>query len=178
MDYIADVPEDKAFILGDKKIMNLYGLLFEFREMNDETYGHYASADHNYFADWVFHVIEKKDLADRIREAKSRKDAIEVLEGSVESIRKLTEKEKDAPEKNRILPVIEVETPELKTEIKVEKAVVEKAEEKLVSDISKEDKEAKIFLWKHFGWEMAKEFMYGLAFGILIGLILAKMFFR
>ena len=38
--------------------------------------------------------------------------------------------------------------------------------------------EIKDFLWKHFAWDMAKEFMYGMAIGILIGMVLSKIFIR
>ncbi|MBN2368181.1 hypothetical protein JXC34_04110, partial [Candidatus Woesearchaeota archaeon] len=48
---------------------------------------------------------------------------------------------------------------------------------KLLKDIDKEEHEIKDFLWKHFAWDMAKEFMYGMALGILIGLVLSKIFF-
>jgi hypothetical protein len=179
MKYIEDVPDDKVFVLGEKRIKNLYGLLFEFREMGEETYGFYAAEDHNYFADWVQHVIENQELADKLRATKSRKEAVEALESAVESMRK----DNSPKQEKESLPVVE----ETKSEPKIEKVtivepekrkIIEQEEEKLVGDITKEDKEAKVFLWKHFGWEMAKEFMYGLAFGILIGLILAKMFLR
>ena len=42
--------------------------------------------------------------------------------------------------------------------------------------IAKDEREIKEFLWKHFAWDMAKEFMYGLAVGILIGLVLSRIF--
>ncbi len=181
MDYLDDVPEDKIFILGDKKIKNLYGLLFEFREINDETYQNYVTDDHNYFADWVEYVVKDKDLAEKLRAARPKKDAINVLEFAVDSIRR--EKEPKRETKKIVAPSVQ-EKSALKSEIeekpaqKTEKKIVQMQEEKKGYNFPKEEKDAKIFLWKHFGSEMAKEFMYGLAFGILMGLIFSKMFLR
>ena len=42
--------------------------------------------------------------------------------------------------------------------------------------LSKEDVEIRNVIWKHFKWEMAKEFMYGMAIGMIMGLILSKLF--
>jgi hypothetical protein len=67
MNYLEDVPDEKAFVLGEKRIRNLYGLLFEFREMKDEAYSYYAAEDHNYFADWVLHVVADKELSEKLK---------------------------------------------------------------------------------------------------------------
>ncbi|MEM4398079.1 MAG: hypothetical protein QW757_05665 [Candidatus Woesearchaeota archaeon] len=48
----------------------------------------------------------------------------------------------------------------------------------LKEKIKHDEKYGHEFLWKHFAWEMAKEFMYGMAIGILIGFVLAKIFLR
>ena len=77
--YLDDVPKQNAFTLGGKKILNLYSLLLEFRSISDETYSHYASHNHNYFADWIAHVVNHQELAEKLRKTSSRKEAITVL---------------------------------------------------------------------------------------------------
>ncbi len=72
MNYLEDVPEDKAFFLADKGIRNLHGLLSELRNMGDETYSYYAGTDHNYFADWIEKVIGNEELSGTLRNALSR----------------------------------------------------------------------------------------------------------
>ncbi|MEM4398131.1 MAG: hypothetical protein QW757_05935, partial [Candidatus Woesearchaeota archaeon] len=54
----------------------------------------------------------------------------------------------------------------------------QKKKEILKEAIKHDEKYGHEFLWKHFAWEMAKEFMYGMAIGILIGFVLAKIFLR
>jgi len=190
MNYLDDVPEGKAFVLGEKNIKNLYGLLFEFREMNDETYNYYAAEDHNYFADWVLHVVEDKNLSDKLRTTKNRKEALDLLEADVEKMRKESDPVKQKVDEIEIKQEIPEESgletntfdtnasemPEDK--VATETPVEKKEDPEVIKNYPKEKSDAKIFLWKHYAWEMAKEFMYGLAFGILIGMILAKMFFR
>jgi hypothetical protein len=46
--------------------------------------------------------------------------------------------------------------------------------EDMLKKISTEKQEVKHLLWKHFAWDMAKEFMYGLAIGVFVGLILSR----
>lgn len=186
--YLDDVPKENAFTLGDKKILNLYSLLLEFRSISDAIYSHYASSSHNYFADWIMHVVNHPELADKLRSTSSRKEAIAVLEKSIEE-----HKEKDAKKEDSF--VVAETKPKKKAEKKVEKKVEEKPKEEpvkeevkksemvetgneLLQDIVKNEREIKDFLWKHFAWDMAKEFMYGMAIGILIGMVLSKIFIR
>ncbi len=194
--YLEDVPSGKEFFIGTKSIKNLHGLLFEFRSIPDETYGLYVGKDHNYFSDWIEHVIANKKLADELRPIISRKEATAVLERNIEMIKRGNEKVAE-PKKEK-----QEEKQEVKQEVKKEEKQKEKKElppislktdhvEKkevleskkddtsiLLEKVSQDEKEIKEFLWKHFKWDMAKEFMYGLAVGILIGFVLAKVFIQ
>src|SRR3989344_7701255 len=91
--YLEDVPEDKVFYLKDRKIKNLYGLLFEFRTLSDDTYGYYADSNHNYFSDWIENVIGNKDISDALRKSKSRQDAVKILEKKIEDLKKNKERD-------------------------------------------------------------------------------------
>ena len=44
----------------------------------------------------------------------------------------------------------------------------------MLKSLSKEDTEIRSVIWKHFKWELAKEFMYGMAIGILMGFVLSR----
>jgi hypothetical protein len=198
--------------MDEKKIKNLYGLLFELRSMSDEGYSYYAGPDHNYFADWVQHVMGNNELAAKMRAAKSRKEEIEVLEVVTGSAKKpetraaepLIKPEQKKPETklDMVKPVMTepkpVEPAKKPEDKPVEKPVIEqktepnpeikpktdfladKQELKIEKKVffPKEEHEKRFLLWKHFSWELAKEFMYGMAVGILIGLIFSKMFLR
>ena len=83
----------------------------------------------------------------------------------------------------RKTPPIEEPKPLLKKVMKKpkkQKQVVEEVkvepvdEDNLLKRIANDESEIKNMLWKHFAWDMAKEFMYGMAIGIIIGLILSK----
>jgi len=179
--YLDDVPEQNAFILGDKKILNLFSLLLELRSMSDETYNYYASSHHNYFADWIMHVVNYHELADKLRNTSSRQQAIRVLEKSVEE-----HKEKDVKEDSFVVAETKpkMKKPVKKAEEKEKAEPLNKVPNKMtennvmLQDIAQNEKEIKDFLWKHFAWDMAKEFMYGMAIGILIGMVLSKIFIR
>jgi len=199
--YLDDVPEDKNFFLGDKRIKNLYGLLFELRSMSDENYSYYADSNHNYFADWIQHVIGYKGLADDMRKMSSRKESISMLEKSIELIKKQNEKPSsteivvveqpkeeikggfvvsDITQEDLATAEYRKQKPKIKKIIKVEPPKITKTDENelLLRKISENEREVKEFLWKHFTWDMAKEFMYGMAIGILIGLVLSKIFIK
>lgn len=204
-DYLTDVQDDKVFYLGEKKIKNLYGLLFECRSITDEVYSYYADSEHNYFADWIEYVIKFKELSQKLRLTKSRKEAISVLEKEIDSCKgeakaavakqqpaeiKISAMETKAQEKPLLQPEIKPQPAEKLLESKKDEMKILPPKEELhfitrVTDVekemhekSKDKEEAKAYLWKHFSWEMAKEFMYGMALGILIGMVLSKIFFR
>ncbi|MBN2368325.1 hypothetical protein JXC34_04860, partial [Candidatus Woesearchaeota archaeon] len=111
MNYLDDVPEDKAFILGDKKIRNLYGLLFELRSMDDELFSHYSSKHHNYFADWIEHILINNNISSGLREKHSRQETIDYLEGFINPKANLPQ-EPAADEQPEEEPVAAAETQE------------------------------------------------------------------
>jgi len=204
--YLDDVPEEKAFVLYGKKIRNLYALLFEFRNLDDEAFSHFVGKSHNYFSDWVDHVIGDTELAEELRKTTNRKEAIDVLEKHIEHLNgtdkvelqnevaakvrqhvvenkeqenneketsaevKQDESEKQEPKKEQTNQEPREDTTEHK------KYVIDSGNDVMLKDIAKDEKEIKDFLWRHYKWDMAKEFMYGMAIGILIGLVLSKLF--
>ncbi len=213
MDYLSSVPDDRVFILGHKRLKNLYELLSCFKEISDETYSHFASNSHNYFADWIEHVIKYPDLADELRKTKTRHDAIIILENllpksslppsaeekTVEEVASHIPKEEETDESDTALSADAKDITSVPAEIeKIEERperITEEANssqkvperkntmniretEALLKKISDNETQIKEFLWKHFAWDMAKEFMYGMAIGILIGLVVSKIFIK
>ncbi len=188
MKYLKNVPVDKAFILGETRIRSLNGLVKELYNMSDGSYSHYASRDHNYFADWVQYVVKHKKLAGKLRETSDRKDAITALEKEIEELKKPEPKNKKPKKEVEVEEPLDSfvvsdpkakKKPEEKKEVnkETEKEEQETYDEKeMMRSIARDEREIKEFLWKHFAWDMAKEFMYGLAIGILVGFVLSKIF--
>ena len=181
MQYLKDVPKDKAFILGHKRIVNLLELLSEFKLINDEEYSHYVSKNHNYFADWILHVVDYEDLAKELKNTKNRTDAINVLEYRLKNTKpekknetnklKKTDQKVESQKQNTIEKKDNL-TPKPSSKKNLSKDEVSKILEKIEND----EVEIKHLLWKHYSWDLAKEFMYGLAIGILMGFVLSRIF--
>ncbi|MFH2020141.1 MAG: hypothetical protein ABIJ34_01935 [archaeon] len=219
MGYLDNVPEDKVFILGDKRLSNLAELSDALKAMTVEEYSDYVNSDHNYFADWVYHVISYGELAEDLRKSVSLEEAIDLVENSVlgqrpaKKAKTKTTKPKapksKASSKSALVAVPEkkealVSEPEEKhgrehpephfemletfdAPVKVNIKPGAKQEEKqdsqedieiMLRKISKNENEIRVVLWKHFAWDLAKEFMYGMAVGIIIGFILSRILLR
>jgi hypothetical protein len=82
-----DAADDKVFMLGDRKVLNVYGLLFELKHMSDKTYKNYVGNDFNYFADWIDNVLNQTALADNLRKVQEKGEAITILENQVKNQR-------------------------------------------------------------------------------------------
>ncbi|MBT3721021.1 hypothetical protein HN789_07175 [archaeon] len=194
MGYLDKIPEDKAFVLGSKKLLSIKDLSMELESVSDEEYSHYASESHNYFADWVMHVIKHDKLAADLINANNRKDAVKALEKHIAKLEK-----KNEPRKFLSKPFVSKKTETTKDDelvkevLKTAETNVEKKQEEqnsntdvetsdhsiheiedMLKSLSKEDTEIRSVIWKHFKWELAKEFMYGMAIGILMGFVLSR----
>jgi len=190
-EYLNDVPLDKAFEFNGKKITNLHGLLFELRNMTEEEYSYHVGINYNHFADWILHVIKNRRLSRAIRE-KTRKEAVIILEKEIESLESGEELE-ESIEEEEIETNEEIELPEEnieELEEKKEETINEPKKienprkkisdfnttDELLKHVSDTEEDIKVFLWKHFTWDLAKEFMAGMGMGIFIGFVLAKVF--
>ena len=164
-----DAIEEKAFILKDKKLRNLNDLYSAIAELSDEEYSHYVSLHHNYFADWVQYVLEQRELADGLRSTDLRIKALQILSLK---LKKETEKENSYSD----IKVAPKKESKAKIDVKNDNPEDQKLSHHVLSkDYSQMDtQEMKHLLWHHHPWEMAKEFMYGMAIGIIIGLILSR----
>jgi hypothetical protein len=172
MSTLDNVPPEKAFILGEKRITNVELLLEELKEVSDVHYGHYASRDHNYFSDWIENIVGDTDLALKLRHTRSRREALAVLKSYIDAL-----KEPRVVVGKSEQPKTKIKAPPKEKLRKPPKKEHSKSTQQLLKGIARDEREIKEFLWKHFAWDMAKEFMYGMAIGILIGFVLSKIFF-
>ncbi|NTV24348.1 MAG: hypothetical protein HGA85_08345 [Nanoarchaeota archaeon] len=172
-----EASDEKAFMHDGKKIRTLRELLHEIKEMPEERYQHYASENHNYFADWIEHVLEDADLSQSLRHLHKKKEAISLLDEYLHPKPAVVQPINNEPsilheEKSSFEVQEDKPLKEEKKETKITRQI-----EKL-DKIAQDEKEIKEFLWKHFAWDMAEEFMYGMAIGILVGLVLSKIFLK
>ena len=71
--------ESEGFRLSNAILYSPQELLYELEKMPDEVFSHYANNQKNDFANWIEGVFGLSDLAEKIKEAKSREDLIRIL---------------------------------------------------------------------------------------------------
>lgn len=174
-----EATQDKAFILKDKKLKNLDELYFAISELNDEEYSYYADSNHNYFADWVNYVLEDKETSLKLRDSKSRTEAIEILkpqEKPAEAVEKKEEKKPEMKQPEKIIHEKKENSIQPKPAEQKNEPKKEHKQKDTLAEIEglKDEHEMKHYLWHHHPWEMAKEFMYGMSLGLVLGLILSR----
>ena len=83
------VPEEKAFVHKGKKIHSLNDLISEIKSMSNSEFSHYVGPMHNYFADWIMHVMKNKELAKAVKKSKSKKNTLKLLNKEIKEKEKL-----------------------------------------------------------------------------------------
>ncbi len=73
------VPDEFAFRMGDRTLHSIGELKAALEKASDQEYSAYAGFGYNHFSNWIRDVIKDKDLADRLRSAKDRHEAIIIL---------------------------------------------------------------------------------------------------
>lgn len=81
---ILDVPPEKRFWVNNGPILkNPKELLTALRKMKKETFSHHVNKEKNDFSKWVEEVFENKELAEEIRDAKTKRQIIKTLKQAV-----------------------------------------------------------------------------------------------
>lgn len=94
-----NAPPDKIFWLEDgRSLKNTEELRNALKTMSTNIYKHHVHGKHNHFADWVEHVFGKKELAKRMRAAKTRKELINAFKATA----------KPSPKEKRVKPTKEL----------------------------------------------------------------------
>jgi len=76
-----DVPEDRAFWVRDGRVLrNLEDLHSALKSMDDDTFSHHVNSEKNDFANWIFHVLDDRELAESIRDLKSKSGILRALQ--------------------------------------------------------------------------------------------------
>ena len=166
--YLEDVPPDKNFFLGSRHIRNLYGLLLEVRNITDAEFNHYVSKHHNYFSDWIEHVINHKRLANRLRDVTDKEEFAEILQDDLDNLmgklRVYEEELSEAKSHNR------------KNEVSYHQYKKGKMKlEDFMKIVAENEEDIKEYLKHYLSGEMRREFLLGLAIGIIVGVIIGKL---
>ena len=73
-DFLADVPDDKRFLMCDGSVLsNLVQLRDSLKKMNDGIFSYHVNNERNDFKNWIREVIGDKKLAAQISRLKSSK---------------------------------------------------------------------------------------------------------
>jgi len=73
-------PEEYFHLHNGIVLKSMYDLIDTLEIIDDETFGHHVTKDKNDFSDWIEYVIKYKDIAEKIRNAKTKEEIIEILE--------------------------------------------------------------------------------------------------
>jgi hypothetical protein len=191
-------PEEYFVLKNGRVLKNLYELTNSLTSMDDDTFSHHVNNEKNDFANWVRHVFHDEQLADTVLRRKSKKSILKAINKRLSKIGKEDKKEKKRfnlipaliPKKqeNRIEDNIiqekkaDINNSELskkldeiltrEREIEYRERKIEEVEEQIEERImraKKENKESGFF---------SKEFLQGLAIGLLLALILGLIYFK
>ncbi|MEM5835042.1 MAG: polysaccharide deacetylase family protein [Candidatus Aenigmatarchaeota archaeon] len=78
-----------VFWCHDGKVFkNLYELRDGLRNMSNETYSYHANEEKNDFSNWVRDVIKDEKLANNLRKAKSKEEALQIVEKRIKELEK------------------------------------------------------------------------------------------
>lgn len=78
--FLDDVWNEHAFMTSDGRVLrNLRELGDELKTMQDETYNYHANGEKNDFANWVQDVVKDTALANSLRKAPNREQAVKAV---------------------------------------------------------------------------------------------------
>lgn len=99
--FLEDVPERYAFHLKNgKKILNVQQLAKELEKMENEIFYHHVTPERNDFHNWIRDIVLDIDLAEKILNAKTPKDAHRIVVERITFIKSQTK-----PVKKKAKPV-------------------------------------------------------------------------
>jgi len=86
--FLEDVPERYAFLLKDgKKLLSIEDLAKALRKMEHDVFHHHVTPDRHDFHNWVRDIILDLELAEKILNAKTKDDALKVVEERIKFIK-------------------------------------------------------------------------------------------
>jgi len=73
-------PEEYFHLHNGVVLKSLHDLIDALEITDDDTFRHHVNDGKNDFSDWIRHVIKDNNIADKIKNAKTKEDMIEILE--------------------------------------------------------------------------------------------------
>jgi len=191
------IPKDKYFVLKDGTVIrSLFELSKALDSMQEAVFTHHVNANRNDFYNWIKDVVKDKALAEDVLNSRTNKEMQKFIRSAIE--RDITKKmakpaKKTAPAKKaketvqKAKEVVDNTKKHIKT-IKIKTDGIEKFK-KAISNFFKTPKKEKTFgkvhpkdmalgikcPYKHWRCGVL-EFLFGIIIGLLIALILTKVF--
>lgn len=164
---LRDAAPENEFILGQRRIKNLYELVSVLNEISDIEFNYYSNDSKNDFSRWVKEVIKDETLAEDLVDCHTREETINCVESRIEWIEYEIEngaqvKEDPAWEKETFRKIPELEP--LKPLDSFESLEKEK--------IKKEEQRKEHHTRIRFSF---REFFIGLLIGLFFGIVIAKL---
>ena len=73
-------PSDKVFRLNNGHVLNsIQELLYYLPHMSDDLFEHHVNSSRNDFSNWIKFVFQAENLADALKDARSRQDMLKIL---------------------------------------------------------------------------------------------------
>ncbi len=78
--YWPDVSDEQAFWVRDGQVLkNLSDLPEALKNMDKDTFRHHVNKEKNDFANWIYHAVGDRDLAEEVRGHRSRTSIIRAI---------------------------------------------------------------------------------------------------
>ncbi|MEM4755894.1 MAG: hypothetical protein QW594_02065 [Candidatus Woesearchaeota archaeon] len=189
--YLKDVPEGKEFfVVNGFLLRNLRDLREALAGISPEVFAHHVTAQRNDFANWIEDIIGDKELAAALRKTKDQKKMQVLVKNRIDTLKtiisaayyaemKAAEKRMPQPTTTKPLTTTEEKIPSpasLET-AKLHKEKIEqekKHNEQHHSDAYYRKHEEQ--LKEHYRALLVKDFFYGMAVGILLALVLLRLY--
>lgn len=87
---LSEVEPRHYFRIKDGSVVkSLADLVIKLELMDDETFSHHVGKDRNDFASWIADIIKDRELADKLKDVKTKKKIIEFIEERIHELVKL-----------------------------------------------------------------------------------------
>lgn len=89
MTLLTDVNPQYNFLVCDGRVLkNIKELQIALQEISDETYSYHANEEKNDFANWTNDILQDPNLAQKLRNARSKQEAANHVQKAVRTARK------------------------------------------------------------------------------------------
>ncbi|OVE74473.1 hypothetical protein BVX95_02395 [archaeon D22] len=111
MELLKRTDDFEQFVFHDKQINHISDLAAVLKEASEEQYQAYVNQDKNDFANWVEHVLNSPEVANRLRSAVDRNATISIIEEEVSKREKTVEENQTSSQETLVGEVQLSESP-------------------------------------------------------------------